>query len=134
MIVDDMELSLLGARLANPKLRSVITDGLFTGELAAIMAAPNGQKETMLWVWLATRGVVRQAAEAPLDAIVRTIRANKARRDASAELIREINRLTASDVRSATELRNLTDRIRGLRDPSPPKIVSETDSPQEPNK
>lgn len=116
MIVDlVLELLLLGARMANPELRATIPNDLFTGDLAEFITAENGDQVRKLWEWLAVQGVVREGAEKPLEAIIRCLTTREERRAIARELIAEIDKLTAAEIGSVTRLRELRDKVRGLR-------------------
>lgn len=118
MFVDPLELVLLGARMANRELKDVITDDLFTGELAALVAPPENTIAGRLRDWLKHYGVKWVVEEKPLDAIVRTLAYNRDRRAFQKDIRETIRQATCGDIRSVTELRGMLDKFLSHSDPA----------------
>lgn len=109
MIVDPLELVLLGARMADPAFRETAGNHLFNGELATLVNSPDAKQA--LWRWLAQRGVDRIGEEKPLDAIVRVLTEIQKRRDYVRDLIAELDDLKPGEITSL-QLRELRDKLR----------------------
>lgn len=121
MIVNPLQLVLLGARLADPSLKDLIPNEVFSGELAELVAPPQETFGKRLWDWLKSKGVRRVESEKPIEAIARVMREDRDRYKRLSEIRGLIRENKSSDISGVSELRELLDRFLPHSDPNKPQ-------------
>lgn len=119
MIVDMMEVFALGGYVGNKDLRASIPIEIFSDEIRSIFEGPAEAMEKRMRDWLQTKGVQWVKSETPMEATVRTLKANNDRREQYKRLRDGVRSFKARDFGSVTALRELTDKLLPHCDPKP---------------
>lgn len=112
VVIDPLELVILGARMADPKFKELAGNDLFSGDLSNVVNAVPGKQSAELWKWLKMKGVERQGEEKPLDAIVRTLSENRDRRSHVREIMSAVNSLKPGEI-TRGQLLEIRDKLYG---------------------
>lgn len=113
MVIEEiLEFMLIGARLADPKLREAYGNDLFSGDLLNVVNAVPGKQASELWSLMKRYGVERVAEEKPLEAVARTLREKVERRKCVKEISEVLNSWTQKDI-TRRQLMELRDKLYG---------------------
>lgn len=112
VIEEILEFILVGARLADPKLRESYGNDLFSGDLLNVVTTAPAKQASELWALMKRYGVERVADEKLLDAVARTLRDKVERRKCVTEISEVLNSWTQKDI-TRRQLMELRDKLYG---------------------